>query len=60
MVMVVNEGFGIFRIMPDPATKEKRMKNQKELENILTQIEEDREVRRNGKSKVSSEKDRVR
>lgn len=60
MVMVVNEGFGVFRIMPDPVTKEKRMENQKELENILAQIEADREVRRNGKSKVSSEKDRVR
>ena len=60
MVMVVNEGFGVFRIMPDPTTKEKRKENQKELENILAQIEEDREVRRNGKSKVSSEKDGVR
>lgn len=58
MVMVVNEGFGIFRIMADPAAKEKRMEN--ELENILAQIEADREVRRNGKSEVSSEKDRVR
>lgn len=60
MVMVVNEGFGVFRIMPDPVAKEKRMENQKELENILAQIEEDREARRNGKSQVSDKKDRVR
>lgn len=60
MVMVVNEGFGVFRIMPDPVAKEKRMENQKELENILAQIEADREARRNGKSKVSDKKDRVR
>lgn len=60
MVMVVNEGFGVFRIMADPAAKEKRMEKQKELENILIQIEADREVRRNGKSQVSDKKDRVR
>lgn len=46
MVMVVNEGFGVFRVIPEPVTEEKRRENQKELDEILENIQKDREARK--------------
>lgn len=46
MVKVVNEGFGVFRIIPEPVTEEKRRKNQKELDEILEKIQKDIEERK--------------
>lgn len=46
MVMVVNEGFGVFRVIPDPVTEEKRRNNQKELDDTLEKIQKDKEARK--------------
>lgn len=42
----MNEGFGVFRIIPEPVTEEKRRKNQKELDEILEKIQKDIEERK--------------